>query len=112
MLRHMEFPSMGHHDISNVLISCMSTLRLLLLSGFFTNIALEVGFLNTVGLYFISYSSCIREFLKSLPIHYYPWSYIISVGQGYLYIVRVSNKFDISIAFLPLYCVTSNYYVT
>ena len=43
------------------------------------------------------------------PINSTPWSYVISIGQGYLAIHVVSNKFTIVVYFLSSYCVISNH---
>ena len=58
------------------------------------------------------YSISIKYFLSSWPINYYPWSYMISIGLGYLVNHVVSNKFAIDFALLLSYCVILNHSVT
>ena len=41
-----------------------------------------------------------------------PWSYVISVGLGYIVYHRVSTKFTIYIALLLSYCVILDHPVT
>ena len=53
----------------------------------------------------ISYICSIKGFLKSLPMNYDPWSYIVYVGQVYMVNHVVSTKFAIFIARLSLYCI-------
>ena len=65
-----------------------------------------------LGLKVIPYSISIRDFLKSRPMNYDPWSYMISVGLGYLFNKIVSTKFTIDIALLSSYCVILNHPVT
>ena len=65
-----------------------------------------------LGLKVIQYSISIRDFLKSQPMNYDPWSYMISVGLGYLFNKIVSTKFTIDIALLSSYCVILNHPVT
>ena len=59
----------------------------------------------------LSYLS-IRDLLNSCPINSDPWSYVISIGLGYLDIHVVSTKFAIDIALLSLYSDISIHLVT
>ena len=63
-----------------------------------SNTSLDMGFPEVLGLEVILYSISIRIFLNSLPINSFPWSYVISVGIGYLDSHLVSTKFVIDIA--------------
>ena len=74
-----------------------------------SNIAFGMRFPEVLGLTVIPYSSWIRVFLNSLPINYFPWSYVISIGLGYLYSHVDSSKFSIVIALLSSYCKISNH---
>ena len=76
------------------------------------NIVLELGFPEVLGLAVIPYYFPIRDFLNSWPINYYPWSYMISIGLGYLVNHVVYTKFDIVIALLLSYCVILDHPVT
>ena len=60
-----------------------------------------------VILYYVS----IRDFLNPRQMNYDPWSYVISIGLGYLCHI-LSSKFVIDIALLSLYYVISNHPVT
>ena len=57
------------------------------------------GVIEVLGLAVIPYSYSIRYFLNLLPINSDPWSYVISVGLGYLVNHIFSNKFAIYVAF-------------
>ena len=69
-------------------------------------------FIKVLGLKVILYSISVRYFLNSWPVNYLSWSYMISIGIGYLDSHVISTKWVISIAVLLLYCVTSNHPVT
>ena len=71
-----------------------------------------MGFTKVLGLTIIPYSISIRYFLNSWPINYFPWSYVISIGLGYLDSHVVSTKLSIDIALLSFYCVNSDHPVT
>ena len=71
-----------------------------------------MGFPNVLGLAVIPYSYSIRDFLNLGPINSDPWSYLISIGLGYLDSHVVSTKFVIDIALLSSYCAISNHPVT
>ena len=45
-------------------------------------------------------------------MHYYTWSYVMSIGIGYLVNYVVSTKFAIIISLLSPYCVILNHLVT
>ena len=77
-----------------------------------SNYALEVRFPEVLGLAVILYSYSIRDFLDSLPINSDPWSYIISIGIGYLINHIVSTKFTIYIAIFSSYLIDPNHPVT
>ena len=77
-----------------------------------SNIALDMGFTEVLGLSVIPYSASIRIFLNSWTINYDPLSYVIYIGLGYLYSHIVSTKFVIYIDPLLLYCVISKHPVT
>ena len=77
-----------------------------------SNTVLDMGFSEVLDLAVIPYSVLIRHFLNSRPINSYPWSYMISIGLGYLDSHVVSTKFVIYIALLSSYCVISNHPVT
>ena len=77
-----------------------------------SNIALDMGFTEVIGLAVISYSISIRDFMNSWPINFFLWSYMISIGLEYPDIHVASNKFAIYIALLSLYCAISNHPVT
>ena len=68
-----------------------------------SNIASDVVFLEVLGLVVILYSISIKYFLNSWPINYFPWSYVVSIGLGYLDVHLVSTKFATGIALL-LFC--------
>ena len=51
-----------------------------------------------LGLAVIPYSISIGDFLNSQNMNSYPWSYVISVGLGYLVNRVASTKFYIDIA--------------
>ena len=76
-------------------------------------IAFACGFPEEAGLVLIPYSCyinlCLNLWPRSSPP---PRSYMISTGYGYWTSHAVSTKFAIVIAFLSLYCVTSNHPVT
>ena len=74
--------------------------------------ALDMGLPEVLGLTVILYSSSIRYFLNSWPINSDTWSYVISIGLGYLYRHVVSTKFAIDISLLLSYCAISNHTVT
>ena len=59
-----------------------------------------MGFPRVLGLEVTSYYISIRDFLNSLPINSDPWSYVISIGIGYLDSHIVSTKFAIDIPLL------------
>ena len=63
-----------------------------------SNISLHMGFPKVIGLATIPYSILISYFLNSWPINSDPWSYIISIGLGYLDSHLVSTKSEIGIA--------------
>ena len=77
-----------------------------------SNILLEVGFLEVLVLAVIPYSFSIGYFLNSWPISYDPWSYMISIGLGYLVNHVVSTMFVIDNTIWSLYCVILNHHVT
>ena len=77
-----------------------------------SNITLGVGFTEVLGLETILYYFSIGYLLNSLPINSATWSYMISIGLGYLDSHIFSTKFAIDIALLSLYCVISTYLVT
>ena len=64
-----------------------------------SNTVLDMGFPEVLGLAVISHYSSIRDFLKPWPINSVPWSYLVSIGLGYLDSHVVSNKFAIYIYF-------------
>ena len=76
-----------------------------------SNVALEVVFPDELFFALIPYYFSIRVFMNSWKINADPWSYEISVDQGYLVIHIVSTNFAIFIAHLSLYCVISNHRV-
>ena len=77
-----------------------------------SNITSEVGFPEVLGLTIILYYISIRGFMNSWPINSDPWSYVISIGLGYLDTRVVSSKFMIDIALLSWYFDISNHPVT
>ena len=77
-----------------------------------SNIALDMVFTKVISLAVILYSYLISDILDLLPIYYFPWSYIISIGLGYLYSHAVSNNFAIVINILSSYHTNSNPPVT
>ena len=77
-----------------------------------SNIALEFGWPDAIGLDNIPYSSSIKDFLNSWLINYDYWPYIIYVGLGYLTNYVVSNNFAIDITYLLSYCIILNHPIT
>ena len=77
-----------------------------------SNIALEVGLSEVIGLAVIPYYLTIWYFMNSWLIKSDPWSYMISIGLGYLVNHVVSNKFAIYIALLTSYYVILNHPAT
>ena len=65
-----------------------------------------------IGLAVIPYSVSLRDFMNSRPINSKPWSYVISIGLGYLVNHVVSTKFPVYIALLLSYCAIWNRHVT
>ena len=76
------------------------------------NIVLEVGIPKVIVLEVIPYSFSIRDFMNSWTMTSNPWSYVISIGIGYLVNHIVSIKFLIDIALLLSYCVILNHPAT
>ena len=62
-----------------------------------------------LGLAVIPYYISIRNFLNSWPINYDRWSYMISIGLGYLDSQVVLTKFVIYIALLSISCIILNH---
>ena len=77
-----------------------------------SNIALEKRFLEVLVWSVILYYISISYFLNSWPINYYPWSYTISIGLGYLNSQIVSTEVIIDTALLLWYWYLSNHTVT
>ena len=77
-----------------------------------SNTALDMGFSEVIGLTVIPYYISIRDFLNLWLINSFPWSYLISIGIGYLDSHVVSTKFAIDIAHLSSYFAISNHPVT
>ena len=77
-----------------------------------SNIALEKRFLEVLVLSVILYYISISYFLNSWPINYYPWSYKMSIGLGYLNSQIVSTEVIIDTALLLWYWYLSNHTVT
>ena len=50
--------------------------------------------------------------MSSWPLNSFPWSYVISIGLGYLDSHIVSTKFAIDIDILSSYCAILNHPVT
>ena len=65
-----------------------------------------------LDLEFIPYSVSIRDFPNSLPINYYPWSYIIFNGLVRMVNRVVSTKFAIDITIFSSYIVILDHPVT
>ena len=62
------------------------------------NIVLDMGSPKVIDLETIPYYVSVRDVLNLQPIDSDPWSYVISIGIGYLYSHVVSTKFAIVIA--------------
>ena len=77
-----------------------------------SNIALEVGFPEVLGLAVIPYYLSIVDLLNSWPTNSDPWSCMIFIGLGYLDNHIVSTKVAIDIDILSSYCVILNHHVT
>ena len=75
-------------------------------------IELTYGFPGEYILVLIKYSSSIKLFLNFWPRNYLPWSSVISTGHVYRTRHVYSTKLAIVIAFLSLYCITSNHPIT
>ena len=72
-------------------------------------VAFSFGLPGEAGLVLIPYSFSIKLFLNSWLRNSLPRSYVISTGRGYRTSHVVYIKFSVVIAFLSLYCVTSNH---
>ena len=100
-----------HGSASSTYVSC----RLYVCRRFHSNwcivsmISFSCGFPGEYGLVLIPYPYSVKLFLNSWPINYSPQSYLICTGHGYRTSHVVSTNFAIIIAFLFLYCVTSNH---
>ena len=70
-----------------------------------------MGFPKVIGLAVILYSYSIKDFLSSWSINSFPWSWVFSIGLGYLESHVVSTKFAIYMALLSLYCAISNHHI-
>ena len=77
-----------------------------------SNITLEVGFPDVIGVATTPYYFSVRGFLVSWPLNIYPLSYVISVVTGYLTNHVFSTKFESYTSGLFLYCVILNHPVT
>ena len=60
----------------------------------------------------IPYYFNIQSFLNPLPIHSFPWLYVISGRRGYLHNHVCSTRFSIISACMSLYCTISNHPVS
>ena len=76
------------------------------------NSTLDIGFPEVLGLAVITYYVSIRDFMNSWPTNSFTWSYVISIGLGYLDSHVVSIKFTIYITLLSSYYAISNHPVT
>ena len=74
----------------------------------YSNISLEVGYLDITLLAHIPYSSLIKGVINSTLIKLDPLTYIIPVGLGYMSNNVFSTKFMIDITCLLSYCDISN----
>ena len=77
-----------------------------------SNSALDMEFSKVVSFSFIPYSALSRVLFNPWLIHSDTWSYVISIGIGYLYIHLVTNNLALDISILSLYWVISNHLVT
>ena len=100
-----------HGSSSSTYVSCRCYVRTILPSTLciLSTIAFAYGFPGDAGLVLIPYLFSIKLFVNSLPRNYPLRSYTTSTGHGYQTSHVVSTKFTIVIAFLSLYCVTSNH---
>ena len=77
-----------------------------------SNTVLEMVFTEVLGLSVIPYSASTMDILNLWRTNYFPWSYVISIGLGYIESHGVSTMFATYISFVSSYCAISNHPVT
>ena len=111
-LMQPKFPTMGHFLSTWVWVEMLKfRSRFLRTWWIHSNIALDMGFPKVIGLAVILYSYSIKDFMSSWSINSFPWSWVISIGLGYLESHAVSTKFAIYMALLSLYCAISKHHI-